>query len=62
MFQALMPLLAQRTLIITMSLLGDDEIRINVVPKPLQSDQLDDGAALTTPRASPALPKSLTNN
>jgi len=35
MFQELMPLLAQRTLIVTMSRVSDDEIRINVVPKPL---------------------------
>jgi PRTRC genetic system protein E len=54
-----MPLLAQRTLIVTMSLLGDDEIRINVVPRPLQSDQLDDGAALTTPLSVTGAPKEL---
>jgi len=59
MFQELMPLRPQRTLIITMSLLGDDEIRINVVPKPLQSDQLDDGAALTTPLSVTGAPKEL---
>jgi hypothetical protein len=33
MFHELMPLLAQRTLIVTMSRLGDDEIRINVRPE-----------------------------
>jgi PRTRC genetic system protein E len=58
MFQELMPLLVQRTLIVTMSRASDDEIRINVVPKPLQSDQ-DDGAALTTPLSVTGAPKEL---
>jgi PRTRC genetic system protein E len=58
MFQELMPLLAQRTLIVTMSRASDDEIRINVVPKPLKSDQ-DDGAALTTPLSVTGAPKEL---
>ena len=44
MFQELMPLLAQRTLIVTMSRASDDEMRINVVPRPLKSDQKDDEA------------------
>jgi PRTRC genetic system protein E len=59
MFQELMPLLAQRTLIVTMSRVSDDEIRINVVPKPLKSDQQDDGAALTTPLSVIGAPKEL---
>jgi len=58
MFQELMPLLAQRTLIVTMSRAGDDEIRINVVPKPLKSDQ-DDGAVLSTPLSLTGSPKEL---
>jgi PRTRC genetic system protein E len=58
MFQELMPLLAQRTLIVTMSRVSDDEIRINVVPKPLKSDQ-DHGAALTTPLSLTGAPKEL---
>ena len=59
MFQELMPLRPQRTLIITMSLLGDDEIRINVVPKPLKFDQQEDGTALTTPLSVTGAPKEL---
>jgi PRTRC genetic system protein E len=59
MFQQLMPLLVQRTLIVTMSRVSDDEIRINVVPKPLKSDQQDDGAALTTPLSVTGTPKEL---
>ena len=58
MFQELMPLLAQRILILTMSRASDDEIRINVIPKPLKSDQ-DDGAALTTPLSLTGAPKEL---
>ena len=58
MFQELMPLLAQRILILTMSRASDDEIRINVIPKPLKADQ-DDGAALTTPLSLTGAPKEL---
>jgi hypothetical protein len=32
MFQKLMPLLAQRTLLLMLSRVGADEIRINVIP------------------------------
>lgn len=49
MFQELMPLLAQRMVIITLSRVSDEEMHINVVPKPLKSNQQDDNAALTTP-------------
>jgi PRTRC genetic system protein E len=59
MFQELMPLLAQRTLIVCMSRVTDDEMRINVVPKPLKSDQQDDEAALTTPLSVTGSPKEL---
>ncbi|MGA8501229.1 MAG: PRTRC system protein E [Candidatus Sulfotelmatobacter sp.] len=59
MFQELMPLLADRTLIVTMSRVSDDEMRINVVPKLLKSDQHDDDAALTTPLSVTGTPKEL---
>ena len=59
MFQELMPLLAQRILLLTLSRVSDDEMRINVVPKPLKSDQRDDDAALTTPLAITGTPKEL---
>src|SRR5271169_517141 len=58
MFQELMPLLAQGTLIVTMSRVSDDEIRINVVPKPLKPDQHDEGA-LTIPLSVAGSPKEL---
>ena len=59
MFQELMPLLGQRIVIIVLSRVSDDEMRINVVPKPLKSDQQDDGAALTTPLSVTGTPKEL---
>ena len=59
MFQELMPLLAQRRLLFTLSRVSDDEMRINVVPKPLKSDQQDDGAALSTPLSVTGTPKEL---
>src|SRR5579863_2007078 len=59
MFQELMPLLAQRILLITLSRVSDEQMRINVVPKPLKNDQQDDGAALTTPLSVTGTPKEL---
>jgi len=59
MFQELMPLLGQRMVIIALSRVSNDEMRINVVPKPLKSDQQDDGAALTTPLSVIGTPKEL---
>ena len=59
MFQELMPLLGQRIVIIALSRVSDDEMRINVIPKPLKSDQQDDGAALTTPLSVTGTPKEL---
>ena len=59
MFQELMPLLAQRILLLTLSRVSDEEMSINVVPKPLKSDQRDDDAALTTPLAITGTPKEL---
>ena len=59
MFEELMPLLAQRMLILTLSRVSDEEIRVNIIPKPLKSDQRDDDAALTTPLAVTGTPKEL---
>lgn len=59
MFQELMPLLAQRILLLTLSRVSDDEMRINIVPKPLKSDQQHDDAALTTPMSVTGTPKEL---
>ena len=59
MFQELMPLLAQRMVVITLSRLSDEEMCINVVPKPLKSDHQYDNAALTTPLSFTGTPKEL---
>ncbi len=59
MFQELMPLLAQRILLLTLSRVGDEKIRVNVIPKPLKADQRDEDAALTTPLGVTATPKEL---
>ena len=59
MFQELMPLLAQRLLLLTLSRVSDEQISVNVIPKPLRSDQRDDDAALTTPLGVTGSPKEL---
>ena len=59
MFQELMPLLAQRILLLTLSRVSDEQISVNVIPKPLKSDQQDDDAALTIPVAITGTPKEL---
>jgi PRTRC genetic system protein E len=59
MFQELMPLLGQRILLLTLSRVSDEQICVNVIPKPLKSDQQDDGAALTTPLSVTGTPREL---
>jgi PRTRC genetic system protein E len=59
MFQELMPLLSQRVLILTLSRVTDEQICVNVIPKPLKSDQQSDDTALTTPLAVTRTPKEL---
>src|SRR3984957_78317 len=59
MFQELMPLLAQRILLITLSRVSDEQISVNIIPKPLKSDPQDDGSALTTPLRVTGTPKEL---
>ena len=59
MFQELMPLLAQRILLLTLSRVGDEQICVNVIPKSLKSNQQDDDAALTTPLSVTGGPKEL---
>lgn len=59
MFQELMPLLAQRTLVLMVSRINADEIRVNVIPqraKPADTDQND---ALLTPLSLSGTPKEL---
>jgi hypothetical protein len=60
MLAELMPLLARRMLILTMSRVSDEQICVNVIPKPVKSDPRDDNSALMTPLTAPVLPKSLT--
>jgi hypothetical protein len=38
MFQELMPLLAQRILLLTLSRVSEEQICVNVIPKSLKSD------------------------
>jgi PRTRC genetic system protein E len=59
MFQELMPLLAQRMLLLTLSRVSDEQISANIIPKPLKSDPQDDAAALTTPLRVTGTPKEL---
>jgi len=58
-FEELMPLLTQRVLVVTLSRVSAEEICVNVIPKPLKSDQPDHGAALTTPLSVTGTPKEL---
>ena len=46
MFQQLVPLLRQRSVLLTLTSLEDDQIRVNVIPKKLKEGEND---ALTTP-------------
>jgi hypothetical protein len=59
MFQELMPLLSQRVLILTLSRVSDEEVCVNVIPKPLKSSQQSDDTALTTPLTVRGTPKEL---
>jgi PRTRC genetic system protein E len=59
MFQELMPLLTQRMLILTLSRVSDEKICVNVIPKPLKSEQQNDDTALRTPLAVTGTPKEL---
>jgi PRTRC genetic system protein E len=59
MFQELMPLLTQRILLLTLSRVSDEQISVNIIPKPLRSDQQDDGSVLTTPLRVTGTPQEL---
>jgi PRTRC genetic system protein E len=58
-FEELMPILTERVLVVTLSRVRADEICINVIPKPLKSEQHDNNAALTTPLSVTGTPKEL---
>lgn len=59
MFQELMPLLAQRTLVLTVSRIGADEIRINLIPQRVKSADADQNDALLTPLSISGTPREL---
>ena len=50
MFQQLVPLLRQRSVLLTVASLEEDQIRVNVLPKKLADGE---NAALTTPMSPP---------
>lgn len=56
MFQELMPLLAERTLLLLVSRVGSDEIRINVIPQRMKTVEND---ALFAPLSINGTPREL---
>jgi PRTRC genetic system protein E len=58
-FQELMPLLAQRTLLLIVSRIGADQIRINVIPQRVKSVDADQNDALITPLSISGTPNEL---
>jgi PRTRC genetic system protein E len=58
-FQELMPLLAQRTLFLTLARVGADQIRINVIPQRVKSTDTDQNDALLTPLSISGTPQEL---
>jgi hypothetical protein len=40
MFQQLVPLLRQRSVLLTVTILEDDQIRVNVIPKKLKEGRI----------------------
>jgi PRTRC genetic system protein E len=59
MFQELMPLLAQRVLVLTLSRVSSEEICLNVIPRPLKAGDKDENNALTTPLSLTGTPAEL---
>ena len=59
MFQELMPLLAQRALLLTISRINVDEISVGVIPQRLKPSETDENSALTTPLSISGTPKEL---
>ncbi len=59
MFQELMPLLAQRILVLTVSRVNVEEICVNVIPRVLKADERDENKALTTPLSLTGTPVEL---
>ena len=59
MFQELMPLLAQRTLLLMVSRISADEIRINFIPQRAKSADPDQYDAFFTPLSISGTPREL---
>ncbi|HKF04310.1 MAG TPA: PRTRC system protein E [Candidatus Sulfotelmatobacter sp.] len=59
MFQELMLLLAQRTLLLMLSRVGADEMRINVIPQRVKSPDADQNDALLIPLSISGTPREL---
>jgi PRTRC genetic system protein E len=58
-FQELMPVLAQRILVLTLSRTSCDEICVTVIPRPLKAGEKDENNALTTPLSITGTPTEL---
>jgi len=58
-FQELMPLLAKRTVLLMVSSIGPDEVRISVIPQRVKSADIDQNDALLTPLSISGTPKEL---
>ena len=54
-----MPLLSQRILVLTLSLVNSDEICLNAIPRPLKADEKNENNALTTPLSLTGTPAEL---
>lgn len=59
MLQELMPLLAQRTLLLIMSRVSTDELCINIIPQRAKTSSGDENNALTTPLSLTGTPNEL---
>ncbi len=59
MFQELMPLLAERVVVLTLSRVNEEEMCLNVIPRPLKSGEKDENSALTTPLSLTGTPQEL---
>lgn len=59
MFQELMPLLAQRTLVLTLARVNSQEICVSVIPRPLKREDKEENSAVTTPLSMSGTPQEL---
>lgn len=59
MFQELMPLLAQRTLLLTLSRINNEEICVNIIPRPVKAGDKEEINALSTPLSLSGTPLEL---